>query len=166
MMQRRISWQFGPAVGEIVAANSDTDQIPKPPWAERKQAYLESMPQKSAPALRVSLADKLHNARSIVADLRQHGPALWSRFTGTAERTGGYYVALAQAFEREAVRLGPAALPAIEDLRGLAAEIERFVQDDTEEAPKSTAGWAACQFPRAAGDLPLEGHVADREHEQ
>jgi (p)ppGpp synthase/HD superfamily hydrolase len=47
------------------------------------------MPHKSAPALRVSLADKLHNARSIVADLRQHGPALWSRFTGTAEQTGG-----------------------------------------------------------------------------
>src|SRR4051794_35701937 len=40
LMQKRITWEFGPAVGEMVAANSDSDEEPKPPWAERKQRYL------------------------------------------------------------------------------------------------------------------------------
>jgi (p)ppGpp synthase/HD superfamily hydrolase len=35
LMQKRINWQFGPAVGEMVAANSDTDSEPKPPWESR-----------------------------------------------------------------------------------------------------------------------------------
>lgn len=62
LMQNRITWEFGPAVGEMVAANSDTDLEPKPPWKARKQQYLAGMTSKSAGALRVSLGDKLHNA--------------------------------------------------------------------------------------------------------
>ena len=45
----------------------------------------------------VSAADKLHNARSILADLRVSGDALWGRFTGGKEGTLWYYRALAGA---------------------------------------------------------------------
>jgi hypothetical protein len=41
-------------------------------------------------ALRVSAADKLHNARAIVADLRRVGPAVWDRFNPDAGRARRY----------------------------------------------------------------------------
>jgi hypothetical protein len=69
-------------VADIVDACSDTDEVPKPPWRARKQAYLDHLRRDDLRdgALLVSLADKLHNARAIVADLREHGDALWQRF--------------------------------------------------------------------------------------
>jgi GTP pyrophosphokinase len=66
----------------------------------------------------VSCADKLHNARSIVADLRTIGPALFDRFTGGREGTLWYYEALAAVFRE----LGP---------RELAAELARTVETMT-----------------------------------
>src|SRR3954453_14188516 len=73
--------QFGEHVADVVAACSDTDEEPKPPWRARKQAYLDHLRSDDLPdgALLVSLADKLHNARAIGADLRAHGAALWRR---------------------------------------------------------------------------------------
>ena len=44
------------------------------------------------------MADKLHNARALVADYREVGEALWSRFNGGREGTLRYYQALADAF--------------------------------------------------------------------
>src|SRR3954447_5968864 len=57
---------FGPAVAAIVLANSDSvdEGEHKRSWYERKRGYIDSFPGKSPAALRVSLADKLHNARS------------------------------------------------------------------------------------------------------
>ncbi len=46
----------------------------------------------------VSAADKLHNARSILRDLRAEGGAVWRRFTGTKKETLWYYRALVDAF--------------------------------------------------------------------
>ena len=60
-------------------------------------------------ALRVCLADKLHNARSILLDYRTHGDALWARFRqGQGLATRVYYRELAAAFERERDRIGAA----------------------------------------------------------
>ncbi|MCP9491401.1 MAG: HD domain-containing protein [Solirubrobacteraceae bacterium MAG38_C4-C5] len=123
MMQTRITWQFGPAVGEIVAANSDTEVEPKPPWKGRKQQYLDSMKDKSAGALRVSLGDKLHNARSILADHTAVGDAVWSRFSASAGQTAWYYRSLAQEFEAQAARMGPGAAASIQTLRDLAQDV-------------------------------------------
>jgi hypothetical protein len=50
----------------------------------------------------VSLADKTHNAAAINADLRAHGEAVWSRFTGGKGGTLWYYRALANAFRAHA----------------------------------------------------------------
>ena len=95
---QRIRERFGDAVAGIVAACSDTDVEPKPPWRERKEAYVAAIAHKSPEACLVSLADKVHNARAILLDLRTHGDAVWSRFTGGRDGTLWYYRALCAAF--------------------------------------------------------------------
>lgn len=69
--------KFGPQVAEIVVGCSDTFEIPKPPWRERKEAYLGHLPKASPEIQLVSLADKVHNARTILANLRTSGEDLW-----------------------------------------------------------------------------------------
>ncbi|MDB4946372.1 MAG: hypothetical protein JWP97_5906 [Labilithrix sp.] len=93
----RIRSDFGEGVAAIVDACTDTDVKPKPPWRDRKRAYIDKIPSKSASARLVSASDKLHNARAVLADYRVHGEALWSRFNGGRE-TLWYYRALADAF--------------------------------------------------------------------
>ena len=123
-----IRLQFGDRVAAIVQACSDTDVIPKPPWRERKEAYIEHLGSAESSTLRVSLADKLHNARTILFDLREQGPALWGRFTTeSAEDQLWCYGALANAFEvREA---GP-----------MAAELRRVVDEIRTEAGEPPSG--------------------------
>lgn len=69
----------------------------------------------------VSAADKLHNARTILADYRQIGEALWDRFNASKAQTLWYYHALVEAF---AARGGS---PLVADLERTVAEIERLV---------------------------------------
>lgn len=94
-----IRGRFGDRVAEIVAACSDTDVVPKPPWRFRKEQYIAGIAHKSQSALLVSLADKVHNARSIAADLASAGESVWERFTGGKEGTCWYYRELLKAFE-------------------------------------------------------------------
>lgn len=93
-----IEARFGPGVAAIVADCTDAWTEPKPPWRARKEAYIAHLPGKPARSLLVSLADKTHNGRAIVADLRCHGAALWGRFAGGEEGTLWYYESLAAAF--------------------------------------------------------------------
>lgn len=109
---------FGPEVLRIVKACTDTDQHPKPPWRPRKEAYLRELAAADASVLLVSAADKLHNARSVVADLRTIGPAIWERFTPPREESLWYYRALVDAF-----RANTANRPALID------ELDRTVTD-------------------------------------
>jgi (p)ppGpp synthase/HD superfamily hydrolase len=48
----------------------------------------------------VSASDKLHNVRTILADYRQHGEAIWTRFSGKKEGTLWYYRALSDEYQR------------------------------------------------------------------
>jgi (p)ppGpp synthase/HD superfamily hydrolase len=73
-----IEVRFGARVARIVADCSDADQEPKPPWRERKEAYLANLGSKAKSSLLVSLADKTHNAQAIVSDLHSQGPSLWN----------------------------------------------------------------------------------------
>jgi (p)ppGpp synthase/HD superfamily hydrolase len=50
--------------------------------------------------LRVSLADKLHNARSILIDLRADGEAVWQRFNAGRAAQAWYSGELLEIFER------------------------------------------------------------------
>jgi len=95
--------QFGEEVGHIVDACTDTYENPKPDWRPRKEAYVTHVRERverggDEPALRVSLADKLHNTRAIVADVRERGDAVFERFSGKKDGTIWFYAALVEAF--------------------------------------------------------------------
>ena len=92
--RQEIKAMFGDRVTNIVNGCTDSEVIPKPPWKERKQKYIEKMRYASVEVKRVSMADKLHNARSILADYRQHGNEVWNRFKGGKEGTLWYYDSL------------------------------------------------------------------------
>jgi (p)ppGpp synthase/HD superfamily hydrolase len=89
---------FGERVLHIVEGCSDTDVHPKPPWRERKERYVAELANADASVLLVSAADKLHNVRSIAADLRRHGPATWDRFKGGRDGTLWYYRVVLDAY--------------------------------------------------------------------
>ena len=76
---------------------------PKPDWPERKQQYLDHLRElpDDSPVLLVSLCDKLHNARAILRDLREHGDDLWGRFKGGHGGSLWYYTALARIFQEK-----------------------------------------------------------------
>ena len=48
--------------------------------------------------LRVTCADKLHNAQMIARDLKAQGPAVFERFKGDRDGTLWYYRSLARLF--------------------------------------------------------------------
>src|SRR6266568_3473437 len=60
---RDIRKKFGDDVGRIVDGCTDTDQTPKPPWLERKRAYLEHLKDSDSSTRLVSASDKLQHAR-------------------------------------------------------------------------------------------------------
>lgn len=97
-----IEARFGAEVARIVRACSDTEEDPKPPWRERKEAYLRHLATTDDAVLRVSRSDKLHNARAIVTDLRDIGPALWGRFNAGCDGQLWYYARLAAIFTERA----------------------------------------------------------------
>ena len=86
--------RFGPRVAHIVEGCTDTDALPKPPWRARKEYYLSHLREAGEDVRLVSAADKLHNVRSIVADYRYLGEAVWERFAGRREGTLWYYRAV------------------------------------------------------------------------
>src|ERR671912_373435 len=89
---------YGEELAEIVAGCTDTYEDPKPEWRPRKEAYVSHVATAPASVRLVSAADKLHNARSILSDLRSLGDELWDRFTGGKEGTLWYYRALVDAY--------------------------------------------------------------------
>lgn len=89
---------FGDRVAVIVEDCTDADTVPKPPWEARKKAYIAHLAHADPASLLVSAADKLHNARAIVADLRQHGPKSLKKFTGKKVGTLWYYRKLVEVF--------------------------------------------------------------------
>lgn len=100
VVRRLIGMKFGSRVLDIVEACTDADVQPKPAWTVRKEQYLAGIAHKSASAILVSAADKLHNARAILRDYQTHGAALWSRFNKEAGDAGtlGYYRGLWRHF--------------------------------------------------------------------
>ena len=96
---RAIRARFGERVAAIVAGCSDTDEDPKPPWRERKERYIRHLrAEADASTLRVSLADKLHNACAVLRDHRAFGEAVWGRFNAPAGDQLWYYESLVAVF--------------------------------------------------------------------
>jgi (p)ppGpp synthase/HD superfamily hydrolase len=92
--------RFGDRVAMIVEGCTDADTIPKPPWQTRKEQYIARLTHEPAEVLRVSVADKLHNARSMVADLRRDGNTMWSKFNSTRDQNLWYYRSLVAAYRQ------------------------------------------------------------------
>lgn len=121
-----------PAIPEIVEACSDSVLEPgevELPWKERKLAYLASIPAKSASALRVTTADKLHNARAILSDYRAapDKAAFWKRFSqGEAAPMLWYYRSLVETLGE--VYPGRLADELARTVDELAAEVQRQSQ--------------------------------------
>jgi (p)ppGpp synthase/HD superfamily hydrolase len=95
-----IAAAFGAPVARWVRQASDTFVLPKPEWEARKQHHLTEIPMADWEAQLIMLADKVHNARSILADHARVGSEVWDRFTAPRERTVWYYEGLLEAFER------------------------------------------------------------------
>lgn len=89
---------FGENVANIVLGCSDSVSDPKPPWRTRKEMYLKRLRKAPEAIIRVSLADKLHNARCILTDLRYMNDDIWQRFNGGKTGTLWYYHSLVEIF--------------------------------------------------------------------
>ncbi|MGH3993505.1 MAG: hypothetical protein ACRDSN_13720 [Pseudonocardiaceae bacterium] len=92
--------------------------MPKPAWRKRKEDYIAAIDSKHEDELRVSLADKVHNARSILFDYRAVGEEVFDRFSADRDQTLWYYRSLANAFARNAP--GPMA----DEMTRVVAELE------------------------------------------
>jgi GTP pyrophosphokinase len=112
--------RFGERVAGIVESCSDTDTVPKPPWRERKERYIARIRQASSEVRRVSMADKLHNARSILRDYRVLGEGLWERFNAGKDDQLWYYRELVKAFREEGQS------PMVDELNQVVSELEQL----------------------------------------
>jgi (p)ppGpp synthase/HD superfamily hydrolase len=129
--EAEIRSRFGAHVGEIVVACSDGGDGPRDAttWRPRKEEYLRHLELEDLPsgALRVTAADKLHNARSILTDLRDHGAGMWHKkgFNAGAADQRWYYVELARILAER--HPGPASHELERVVAELVAEIDQHV---------------------------------------
>ena len=101
---RDIERKFGKDVARIVEGCTDTDQTPKPPWLERKKAYVTHVRRSPMPTKLVSASDTLHNVRAILMDYRKEGEKLWSRFNRGKRGALWYYRSLVSAFNGKRIQ--------------------------------------------------------------
>lgn len=112
--------RFGDRVADIVEGCSDSLTGDKLPWRARKEAYLAHLATASASIALVSGCDKLHNARSILADLYRIGATLWERFTASRDEILWYYASLCNSLETSNS-------PVVPELRRAVAAIHQYV---------------------------------------
>jgi len=120
--------KFGENVGDIVERCSDTFETPKPAWAERKTAYVQSLSRADASTLLVSVADKLHNARATLFDLKNavDPTTIWNRFSATPQESVANYRALIAAYQHGAI--DPRRTHLVHELRLVVDGMEQFTR--------------------------------------
>ena len=142
---REVRKQFGARVAKMVEGCTDSFGEPKPEWVERKKSYLREVKHADVNTRLVSASDKLHNVRTILADYRQHGEAIWTRFTGKKEGTLWYYRALSDEYQRRGRnRITRELAVAVTELERLvkktrrSPEVESAIQVDNRQRARST----------------------------
>jgi GTP pyrophosphokinase len=123
-MLDQIAARFGDSVALIVEGCTDTLESPKPAWRKRKRAYIAHLECQSESVLRVSLADKLFNARAILRDYIVVGDELWDRFKTGRKGQLWYYRQLADRFSK----LLPGRMAV--ELSDVVTELERVAATD------------------------------------
>jgi ketosteroid isomerase-like protein len=118
--------RFGARVLSLVEACTDTPPDytggTKPPWRQRKLAYLDHLASAPAEDLRVVLADKVDNAHTILTDYQRHGEELWSRFNAGRDEQLWLYRSVTDALR---ARRPPGRL--LEQLECYVGELEKEV---------------------------------------
>ncbi len=117
--------KFGERVARIVDGCTDSYEVygMKREWGERKRAYIEKVAHAPADVQMVSAADKLANAREILADYRLEGDAVFGRFQGSKEGTLRYYRALVHVFRQAGAN------PLTDELDRVVTELESLARD-------------------------------------
>lgn len=121
----RIRAEFGEGVHRIVMGCTDSvtdDPKVKAPWRERKEKYLAHVVGAPADMRLVSAADKVHNARTILADVRRGGLEVFTRFKGGREGTLWYYRGLVTNLRKGWSH------EIVDELERVVAEMEREVE--------------------------------------
>jgi (p)ppGpp synthase/HD superfamily hydrolase len=96
-----IEHHFGSEVARMVEGLSDSlseESVDKAPWTECKEAYVKRLRGEPADVQLISAADKLYNARAILADYRKVGPEVWKRFKRGRNDQIGYFRELLKVF--------------------------------------------------------------------
>jgi len=117
-LRTHIRDQFGSQVAAIVDACTDDEGFAKGAaatpeeeralWLKRKQQYVESIAHKTPEALRVTTADKVHNAESILDAYAKVGQEIWNRFrTKSRDDTIDNYRNLSDAITAQNEKLTP-----------------------------------------------------------
>jgi len=124
----KIREKFGERVAHIVeGCTDDFTGHNRTPWCERKTRYIKHLREDADEETRiVSLADKVHNARTILLDFIEHGDSVFHRFRGHKDGSMWYYRSLVDAF-----RYAEQKRPINEFARGherLLRELDRLVE--------------------------------------
>ena len=122
-IREAIRLRFGDVVTAIVDGCTDSHTTPKPPWRERKEAYIAHILTASSSVRLVSAADKLYNARSILKDYRELGDTVWERFKGKKDGTLWYYNSLVAAFRQTELT------PIVEELARTVLELDKLSKE-------------------------------------
>jgi len=149
---RDIRRLFGDDVARIVEACSDTVSEEKETWLYRKQHYVAAIADKPPGALRVSAADKVHNARAILHDYRELRERLWVRFNqdaSSADAQLSYYRTLVGAFDESGI--GSLA----RDLRAVVEELESLIREEL------GPDWAPTRHSVSAGLFAGPGVISE-----
>ena len=96
----KIRRRFGERVAHIVeGCTDDFSGHNRVSWCDRKTKYIAHLREETDEEVRiVSLADKVHNARTILLDYIEQGDSVFQRFRARKEGTMWYYRTLVDAF--------------------------------------------------------------------
>lgn len=123
-----IAERFGERVLSIIEAAIDTPPDyaggPKPPWHQRKEAYLAHVRTADPKLLRVTIADKIDNVRAIIADHHRLGDELWKRFNAGKDDQLWNYESAVEAYDAAGYHG-----PLLEELRRLVKELRAQTND-------------------------------------
>ena len=126
-----IRHMFGDRVANTVESCSDstvTNPAEKPPWHERKRAYLDHLRIANQDTLMVATADKVHNARTLLSDRRQIGECVWAKFNAPKGDQLWFYVSLLDVLEHSP----DAPKTLVHDLAAVVDELKRLPEMATE----------------------------------